>query len=109
VDQGLLFYTKISKGVFLPWSSLNNMLGRFQFFILFSLFSLYFLKWNTSPIKKLILSALKKAAIHGVKWHFSALKASITATQPCTAQLPTFSAMATALHGVALKNRQYTV
>ncbi len=41
--------------------------------------------------------------IHGIKWHFSALKASITAIQPCTAQLPTFSAMATVPYGVALK------
>jgi hypothetical protein len=42
-------------------------------------------------------------AIHGVKWHFSALKASIMAVQPCMAQLPTFSAKKVALHCVALK------
>ncbi len=39
---------------------------------------------------------------------FSELKASITAIQPCTAQLPTFSAMAMAIHSVALKKQLYT-
>jgi hypothetical protein len=52
---------------------------------------------KTILVKKLIFSALKKMSIRGVKWHFSALsfsalKASITAVQPCTAQMPTFSA-----------------
>jgi hypothetical protein len=55
-------------------------------------------------MKKIDSFSAEKMTIHGVKWHFSALKASITTIQPCTAQLPTFSAMATALHGVALKN-----
>jgi hypothetical protein len=54
-------------------------------------------------MKKIDSFSAEKMAIHGVKWHFSALKASITTIQPCMAQLPAFSAMATALHGVALK------
>ncbi len=59
-------------------------------------------------MKKIDFFSDEKMAIHGVKWHFSALsfsalKASITAIQPSMAQLPTFSAMATALHYIALK------
>jgi hypothetical protein len=60
-------------------------------------------------MKKIDSFSAEKTAIHGVKWHYSALKASITAIQACTAQLPTFSAMATVQHGVALKKWQYMV
>ncbi len=54
-------------------------------------------------MKKIDPFSAEKMATHGVKWHFSALKASIRAIQSCMAQLPTFSAMDTAPHGVALK------
>ncbi len=54
-------------------------------------------------MKKNYFFSAEKMAIQGIKWHFSALKASIMAIQPCMAQLPIFSAMATALHGVAPK------
>ncbi len=54
-------------------------------------------------MKKSDSFSAEKTAIHGIKWQFSVLKASITAIQPCTDQLPTFSVMATELNGVALK------
>jgi hypothetical protein len=60
------------------------------------------------PSKKIDFFSAEKTSIYSVKWHFSVLKASITAIQPCTAQLPTFSAMATVLHGVALKKNANT-
>jgi hypothetical protein len=52
--------------------------------------------WGSNPGKKIDFFSTEK------RWHFSALKASITAIHSCTAQMLTFSAVKMGMHGTAL-------
>ncbi len=57
-------------------------------------------KARKTQVKKLMFSALKKTAIHGVNWDFSELNVGSWAVQ---GRWATFNGEKTALHGVALK------